>query len=132
MANREENIVEMANCFAYYRSREKCDCLSWEEYKDLTIEAVDRFEKEHRDVSWYELSYYDEIDSFGRKFLAKELWKRLEDVPMNPETEKIEEEWNGFSIGTLREDIWHWFEETFSVSVATDMMGIGERSVEFE
>lgn len=43
---------------------------------------------------------------------------------MNPETEEIEEEWHGFSVGTFREDIWHWFEETFNVSVAEDLMGL--------
>lgn len=49
---------------------------------------------------------------------AQELWFELEDVPMNPETECIEAEWHGFPIGTHREEIWHWFEETFHVSVA--------------
>ena len=41
---------------------------------------------------------------------------------MNPDTEEIEESWNGFLNGTFREDIWHWFEETFYVSVAEDLM----------
>lgn len=48
---------------------------------------------------------------------VKELWKEFGDVPMNPETECIEEDWNGFQAGTFREDIWHWFEETFDVRV---------------
>jgi hypothetical protein len=34
---------------------------------------------------------------------------------MNPETECIEEEWNGFAAGTHREEIWEWFEETYGV-----------------
>lgn len=55
---------------------------------------------------------------------AKELWMEFGDVPMNPETEEIEEEWHGFPAGTFREDIWHWFEETFNVSVAEDLMGL--------
>lgn len=53
---------------------------------------------------------------------AKELWMEFGDVPMNPETEEIEEEWHGFSVGTFREDIWHWFEENFNVSVVEDLM----------
>ncbi len=55
---------------------------------------------------------------------AKELWVQFGEVPMNPETEEIEAEWHGFSAGTHREDIWHWFEETFNVSVAKDLMGL--------
>jgi len=43
---------------------------------------------------------------------------------MNPETDEIEEEWHGFPAGTFREDIWHWFEEKFNVSVAEDLMGL--------
>lgn len=55
---------------------------------------------------------------------AKELWVQFGEIPTNPETECIEEEWHGFSAGTFREDIWHWFEENFNVSVAEDLMGL--------
>lgn len=48
----------------------------------------------------------------------KELWEEFGTIPMDPETECIEEDWNGFPAGTFREDIWHWFEETYNVSVA--------------
>jgi len=36
---------------------------------------------------------------------------------MNPETEEIEQDWNGFPAGTHREDIWHWFDENHSKGV---------------
>ena len=52
---------------------------------------------------------------------VKELWGKFGDIPMNPETECIEEPFMHFPIGTHREEIWHWFEETFNVSVA-DLM----------
>ena len=55
---------------------------------------------------------------------AKKLWKDFGNVSMNPETECIEEEWNGFPTGTHREEIWHWFEEMFDLSVAEDLMGL--------
>lgn len=55
---------------------------------------------------------------------VRELWMKFGEIPMNPETECIEEEWHGFPAGTFREDIWHWFEETFNVSVAEDLMGL--------
>ena len=54
---------------------------------------------------------------------AKELWMDFGDVPMNPETERIEVSWLGFLAGTHREVIWRWFEEYFDVSVAEDLMG---------
>lgn len=49
---------------------------------------------------------------------AEMLWRYFGDVPMNPETECIEENWHGFPAGTHREEIWHWFEEKYSLSVA--------------
>lgn len=54
-----------------------------------------------------------------------DLWHEFGDVPMNPETECIEAEWHGFPAGTHREDIWHWFEETYDASVA-ELMGVGK------
>lgn len=60
----------------------------------------------------------------NRIIQAKPLWKEFGDIPMNPETECIEAEWNGFPAGTHREEIWDWFEETFDVSVAEDLMGL--------
>lgn len=49
---------------------------------------------------------------------VKELWYSLEDVPIDPYTECIEEPWLHFPKETHREEIWHWFEETFAVSVS--------------
>ncbi len=54
----------------------------------------------------------------------KELWMQFGEVPMNPETENLEENWLLFPRGTNREEIWDWFEEEFDVSVATDLMHI--------
>lgn len=59
----------------------------------------------------------------NEKSKIKALWEEFGDVPMNPETECIEESWNGFPVGTNREEIWHWFEETLSVRVADLMYG---------
>ena len=52
----------------------------------------------------------------------RRLWTEFGDIPMNPETECIEQAWHGFSAGTHREEIWHWFEETFQISVAEALM----------
>lgn len=51
----------------------------------------------------------------------RKLWYEFGNIPMNPETEEIEEEWNGFPMGTHREEIWNWFEEYFGISVV-DLM----------
>ncbi len=48
------------------------------------------------------------------------LWDDFGNVLMDPETECIEKEWHGFPSGTHREEIWHWFEETFQISVAKE------------
>lgn len=53
----------------------------------------------------------------GCRYYIDELWSEFGDVPMNPATECIEESWRDFPAGTHREDIWHWFENTFNVSV---------------
>ena len=60
---------------------------------------------------------------------VKELWMEFGEIPMDAETECIEEEWHGFSAGTHREEIWHWFEETFNVSVAKDLMNLQEGKI---
>ena len=44
------------------------------------------------------------------------LWKSLEDIPMN-ENEQLEEDWFIFSKGTDKEEIWHWFDEQYSKGV---------------
>lgn len=53
----------------------------------------------------------------------KMLWRDFGNVPMDPKTERIEEAWHGFKKGTHREEIWHWFEDTFDISVGDLMSG---------
>ena len=54
---------------------------------------------------------------------AKRLWAILGDIPIN-ENEEIEEPFEHFSEGEDRLNIWHWFEETFHLSVAEDLMNV--------
>jgi hypothetical protein len=58
-----------------------------------------------------------------RDKMLEELWNELEDVPMNPETECIEEDFYIFPAGTDREDIWHYFDERHSKGVAYLLYG---------
>lgn len=55
---------------------------------------------------------------------VEKLWVEFGDVAMDTDTECIESSWHGFPAGTHREEIWNWFEETFHVSVAEDLMGL--------
>ncbi len=54
---------------------------------------------------------------------AKKLWGELTDIPINDD-EEIDEDWREFLKGTPREDIWHWFEKKYNISVAKDLMGV--------
>ncbi len=54
---------------------------------------------------------------------AKQLWTKLGEIEVD-EKECILTPFLDFDIGTHRETIWHWFEDTFDVSVAVDLMGL--------
>lgn len=53
-----------------------------------------------------------------RDKMLENLWDQFADIPMDPDTEKIEEPFLGFPAGTDREDIWHWFDERHSKGIA--------------
>lgn len=96
--------------------------LSYDEVLNFILDEAESFEKDHIDTDWNELDYSKEIKTWCNKALAKKLWEKFEDVPVNPDTEEIEIPWFGFLPGTYREDIWHWFEDQFFISVAEDLM----------
>lgn len=49
---------------------------------------------------------------------VEKLWSEFADVPMDPETECMEENFLHFPAGTEREDIWRWFDDRHSKGVA--------------
>ena len=51
------------------------------------------------------------------------VWYALGDVPVDPETEKIEDAFMWWPAGTDREDIWRWFDERHSRGVAYLLYG---------
>lgn len=57
------------------------------------------------------------LQSLEEDAKIESLWDGLEDVPMNPDTECIEEDYYIWPAGTFREDIWHWFDEHYSHGV---------------
>lgn len=53
----------------------------------------------------------------------EELWAQLGDVPVDPETEKLEEPFLHFPMGTDKEEIWHWFARRYSKGIAHLLYG---------
>lgn len=93
MSYQKEQAVEVINRL-YQNNR-----LSTEEYETI-FEALDEFETlRDRDAE------------------LEELWERFGDIPMNPETECIEEPFLGWGEGIHREEIWHWFDKRHSKGV---------------
>ncbi len=123
MTLKADNIIEITWIISKYDYGRNLQCISFIELKEIIDSLSDKFEVLHCNTDWNELDYSQEICEFTNKEIALELWERFGDVLMNPDTEKIEEDWNGFLRGTFRKHIWHWFEETFHVSVAEDLMG---------
>lgn len=59
---------------------------------------------------------FDTLDERDEELEA--LWEQLADVPVDPDTEKLEEPYLHFPVGTDKEDIWHWFDNRHSKGVA--------------
>lgn len=53
----------------------------------------------------------------------RELWVRLGDTPTSyyDKADRICNVFLQFDIGTDREEIWHWFEQTFNISICEDI-----------
>ncbi len=68
---------------------------------------------------------YDIETLLDRDEVLEELWEQFGDIPMNPETECIEEKFMGWGPGIHREEIWHWFDERHSKGVAYLLYGDG-------
>lgn len=90
--------------------------------KERAIEVIDQLHSESRiEYSDYCTVYdaLEEIDPLlDRDKELEELWTQFGYVPMDPDTECIEEAFGEFPAGTHREDIWHWFDERHSKGVA--------------
>ena len=61
------------------------------------------------------------------KETARKLWSELRNIPIDKH-ENLDANFTPtgfnttFEIGTHREEVWYWFEETFNVSVVKDLM----------
>ena len=101
-------------------------------YQAVTV--ANRLNQENRiDYSDYSalMDGLEEIDTLReRDKILEDLWAEFGDVPMNPETECMEQPFLGFPVGTHREDIWHWFDERHSKGVAYLMYGGAKPSLD--
>lgn len=59
-----------------------------------------------------------------RDAVLEALWKQLDDVPMNLETEELEAAFLHFPVGTNRLKVWHWFDDRYSKGVSFLLYGI--------
>ena len=51
------------------------------------------------------------------------LWAELEDIPMDPRTERMEARFLHFPAGTERKDIWRWFNARYSQGIVSLLYG---------
>lgn len=107
---KEDQIFMEAEYHAVREYCEKCGYLMTDE----DLEVIRGRGLEESFINW-------------RTAYVEELWEEFGEVPVDPCTEEIEESWRHFPPGTHREEIWHWFEESFDLSVAEDLMQAEER-----
>ncbi len=93
------------------------------------VAVVNRLNQENRiDYSDYStiMDGLEEIETLQeRDQILEDLWSEFSDVPMDPDTECIEDQFLGFPVGTNREEIWHWFDVRHSKGVAFLMYADG-------
>lgn len=62
-----------------------------------------------------------ETDEYLSDSIYHQLWEILSDIPIN-DNEEIELDFLHFEKGTNMYEIWHWFEETFEISIAEELL----------
>lgn len=90
---------------------------------DVKRQAIDTMNELHRTIPYNDyctvMEGLQDIETLrDRDEELEELWHRFGDVPMDPETECIEEQFVGWGPGVHREEIWHWFDRRHSKGVA--------------
>ena len=93
-----------ANCFFHEQTDGSAICLDCDDLREQYEEEL-------------ELRLADETPEERDRYLES-LWLESSDVPLNPNTECIEEPYLCFSIGTHREEIWRLFDKHHSRGVA--------------
>lgn len=78
-------------------------------------------------IDEYSVTNFPDSDQLNQIIIRgiRDYWDQLGDIPIN-EDEEIEEKYLHFSIGTDRQDIWHWLEDTFNISIGNDLLFLKE------
>ena len=103
----------------------------YHEEQDGSLICFDCEDLRNQYNEWLEETLASE-PSAERDAHLESLWKELSDVPMDPKTECMEDEFCFFPAGTHRENIWHWFDEHHSKGVAYLHNGTASSSKEKE
>ncbi len=91
---------------------------------DQSLDLYFRDDKNHLYKKGFYSTNLSVCDSSGiperlvGKLDIKDYWESFGDVPMDPETECIEQAWGIFPAGTDKEEIWQWFQKEFGIPVS--------------
>lgn len=89
--------------------------------KNEAFELLGKLHSENRLTYQEYNTLFDGLDDIetlkDRDKKLEDLWERFADVPINPETGNIEDDFAGWKSGTNREEIWHWFDERHSKGI---------------
>lgn len=86
----------------------------WSDLADADELVPDKIIFERYDGYDFVPEDFPNISSASNDKGIEELWEEFEDVPMDPETECMEEGFMHFPAGTPRKDIWEWFDQNHS------------------
>lgn len=62
---------------------------------------------------------------------VRSLWNELSDVPVDPESERLDESFFLFDKGTPKLDVWAWFDDHYDYGVYS-LLYCGGEKVEFD
>ena len=139
--NMEHGTVCQIGGYWFYFGGETAEGMQPEEYlravssEDIASEVYDTLEEFRvsgeefeAEYAYYEAYLIERMEPNiatlqERDTELERLWAEFADVPMDPETEEMEEPFLHFPAGTNREEIWHWFDERHSKGVVYLLYG---------
>ena len=74
------------------------------------------YDKSERNALIYAMELAEKDIEEAKNKEAKKLWKEFSNIPVDGD-DYTETDWHIFYKGTLKFDIWHWFEKRFNLSV---------------
>ena len=72
---------------------------------------------------FYSEEFLDDEDTVYTDEQLEAFWTQFGAIPMDPETERMEDDFLCFPRGTHREEIWHWFDKRHSKGVVYLLYG---------